>query len=409
MTPHRLAALLSFALLPPLTSLPASAAPPGASAEVPILFNDRHVHATPDKMRANRILAALVRGGTVLVPLRSMFEAMGASVSYDAATKSVDVSKPGADVKVTVGLPQVIINGETRPLDVPPEIYQGTLVVPVRVISEGMGAYVEWVPARRVVVVRYVPAPAPTPEPPPPSPAPTAPPTPQAPLAPVPTVPPIPVTPKPISPYEKFVAADFVFSPKVYNEFSPGNTGSGAEHAVAAFEFPLLGFNWFLGGDYRGFSFPHNVTGSSTACPSQGQQGCVDTIGGNGVQTFVPAFSGRQTEYDGRLGVKIADPRYYIDVGYDTTTNNYGYPTLTGAGVGIEKLPDLEKPVSYYGSFFFYPAVGGSYFSKSVEYRLLKYSVGATLGFGPGFPLYLDVGALGAGGRASRDAPSGYT
>ena len=42
-----------------------------------------------------------------------------------------------------------MINGEARPLDVPPEIYKGAVVVPVRVISEGMGAYVLWVPDKR--------------------------------------------------------------------------------------------------------------------------------------------------------------------------------------------------------------------------------------------------------------------
>ncbi len=126
------------------------------SGEVPILFNDRHVYSKPDRLKANRVLAALVRGNTILIPLRSMFEQMGATVSYDPASKTVDVSKPGSDVKVTVGRPEVVINGESRPLDVPPEIYKGAVVVPVRVISEGMGAYVQWVPDRRIVVVRYV-------------------------------------------------------------------------------------------------------------------------------------------------------------------------------------------------------------------------------------------------------------
>ena len=138
------------------------------SGEVPILFNDRHVYSKPDRLKANRVLAALVRGNTILIPLRSMFEQMGATVSYDPASKTVDVSKPGSDVKVTVGKPEVVINGESRPLDVPPEIYKGAVVVPVRVISEGMGAYVQWVPDRRIVVVRYV-QPAPPPPPPPPA------------------------------------------------------------------------------------------------------------------------------------------------------------------------------------------------------------------------------------------------
>ncbi|HMD02281.1 MAG TPA: copper amine oxidase N-terminal domain-containing protein, partial [Candidatus Baltobacteraceae bacterium] len=112
------------------------------SGEIPILFNDRHVYTKPDREKQNRVLAALVHNNVILVPLRSMFEQMGATVSWDPASKTADVSKPGADVKVTLGKPTVIINGEERPLDVPPEMYKGSVVVPVRVISEGMGAYV---------------------------------------------------------------------------------------------------------------------------------------------------------------------------------------------------------------------------------------------------------------------------
>ncbi|MGA2394751.1 MAG: hypothetical protein ABSH03_15520, partial [Candidatus Lustribacter sp.] len=50
------------------------------SGEVPILFNDHHVYSKPDKLTQNRVLAALVRGNEILVPLRSMFEQMGATV-----------------------------------------------------------------------------------------------------------------------------------------------------------------------------------------------------------------------------------------------------------------------------------------------------------------------------------------
>ena len=97
------------------------------SGEVPILFNDHHVYTTPDRLNENRVLAALVRGNEILVPLRSMFEQMGATVSYDPASKTADVAKPGSDVRVTVGKPEVVINGESRPLDVPPEIYKGVI------------------------------------------------------------------------------------------------------------------------------------------------------------------------------------------------------------------------------------------------------------------------------------------
>ncbi|HEY6325330.1 MAG TPA: hypothetical protein VIW73_02295, partial [Candidatus Cybelea sp.] len=47
-------------------------APP--SGQIPILYNDRHVYSRPDVLKQGRVLAALVRGGTILIPLRSMFE-----------------------------------------------------------------------------------------------------------------------------------------------------------------------------------------------------------------------------------------------------------------------------------------------------------------------------------------------
>src|SRR5579859_2422400 len=96
------------------------------SGEVPILFNDHHVYSKPDTLRQGRVLAAIVSHGTLLVPLRSMFEQMGATVSFDMASKSVTAKKEGAEVQVTLGKNEVIINGESRPLDVAPMMYKGT-------------------------------------------------------------------------------------------------------------------------------------------------------------------------------------------------------------------------------------------------------------------------------------------
>jgi hypothetical protein len=363
------------------------------SGEVPILFNDHHVYSKPDALRQGRLLAALVRGKTVLVPLRSLFEQLGGTVSYDPATKTVDVSKPGSDIKVTVGKPEVAINGETRPLDVPPEIYRGAVVVPVRVISEGLGAYVQWVPDRHVVVVRYVPPQAPAP-PPPPTPAAT-----EAPTA-APTATPTPEpTAKPVS-YERFIAGDYIFSPKVYNEFSPGNTGQyGSYSGRAAAEFPLMGLPWMIAGDYRQYMYPHDA-------------GNVNVIGGNGATT-VPKFTGKEFDLDARLGLKVADPRVYVGVGYMWRQTNFGYPKMTGVEFGVEKLPDLNQPFSVYGSAYYAPSVKGNFTDPlgnqfNLDYQILKYQVGGDLTFGNS-PVYLDFGYLGDRETNKVSAPSNAT
>ena len=160
------------------------------SGQIPILYNDHHVYSKPDLLKQGRVLAAYARGGTLFLPLRSMFEQMGGTVAYDPASRTATVSKPGSTITVTIGKPEVVINGESRPLDVPPMMYHGVVLVPVRVISETMGAYVQWVPDRRLVVVRYLPAT------PPPTEAPAPPPVPEETLAPPPPPPP---TPNPLS------------------------------------------------------------------------------------------------------------------------------------------------------------------------------------------------------------------
>ncbi|MGC1381669.1 MAG: copper amine oxidase N-terminal domain-containing protein [Candidatus Baltobacteraceae bacterium] len=222
------------------------------TGQIPILYNDQHVYTRPDLLKQGRVLAALVHDGTILIPLRSMFEQMGATVSYDSSSKTATVSKSGATVVVTVGKPEVIINGESRPLDVPPMIYQGVVVVPVRVISESMGAYVQWVPDRRLVVVRYIPAtPPPTEAPAPPPPPAAAPP------------PPPPATPKPLTlgGYLRsyyFTRQNASNNPGAQFNFTPGAKYSTAgvnqaswNSAIALhanWNFP--GSGWNVGGTY---------------------------------------------------------------------------------------------------------------------------------------------------------------
>src|SRR5579872_6145546 len=408
----------------PAPAAPAPAAPavPPAnfgsppSGQIPILFNDHHVYAKPDDLKQGRVLAALVRGGTILIPLRSMFEQMGATVSYDPGTKTVDVTKPGADVKVTVGKPEVVINGETRPLDVPPEIYQGHVVVPVRVISEGMGAYVQWVPDRRIVVVRYLP---PTPPPPPSTPAPVT--------SPPPTPAPTPA-PKVTPAQEFFVAGDYLLGPKVYNEFDPGikqpNDGSFAVRGAA--EFNLFNLPWMVEGDYRQYGYQHNQGPSTygipanTPCmgqpggPPAGDPGCVTIIGAGG-QVFVPAFEPKDNDVDGRLGLKVADPRIYIGVSYLARWGDYGYPRQNGIGFGLEKLPDLNQPFSAFGSAYYYPNIKGTCDVSAcpggpfdLEYRILRYEIGLTYSI-QGTPVFIEGGWIGDSGRNKLNAPSDFS
>jgi hypothetical protein len=241
------------------------------SGQIPILFNDQHVYTKPDTLKQGRVLAALVRNGTILLPLRGMFEQTGATVSYDPSTKTADVSKPGADVKVTVGKPEVVINGESRPLDVAPIWYKGDILVPVRVIAEGMGAYVQWVPDKQVVVVRYLP---PTP---PPTPEPTQAPT-VAPTV-VPTATPMPVVKQNPLHIGGYVRSYDFYRDNAYSAFGgPGpsakanqNTWSNALSLHADYTFGDSGFN--VGASYL-YAVPFQCANKSSENPVELSNPC---------------------------------------------------------------------------------------------------------------------------------------
>jgi len=140
------------ALTPPAQALDFGTPSPNV---VPMVLGEHVSYAKPDVLQRGRALLALARGAELFVPLRSMFEAMGASVAYDPATRQIEVSK-GVDIlQLTVGKPQVLIDGESRPLDVGPQLVGGVVVVPIRVIAEGLDADVQWLSDRRVVAVRW--------------------------------------------------------------------------------------------------------------------------------------------------------------------------------------------------------------------------------------------------------------
>jgi copper amine oxidase-like protein len=378
------------------------------SGEIPILYNDHTVYAKPDVLKRGRVLAALVKGGQIYVPLRSMFEAMGATVTASADGKTVNAAKPGASVAVTLGKDVVIINGEPRPLDVAPMLYHGIVLVPVRVLSEALGAYVQWVPEKRVVVVRYIPALAPPPVATP-TPAPSAVPT-SAPVVVPPTPSPSP-TPVPPASYRGFIQAA-IASRRNYTEFSAGGDCPEAYLLNAAYTFKDSPLAVKL--DFRQDVY---LTSDNLTDALQNHYTRFATID-SGV-ALTPVFLARQNSFDARLEYQIAAPRIYVGAGYLHTANNYGYPELNAVGFGIEELPDLRPGLNLSASAFYYPAASGTYTitdpasvnagkSYRQQYGVVKYDVGLALVLAHS-PVYIHGGFSGDRFTAKQSAPVGQT
>lgn len=86
----------------------------------------------------------IIQNGRTLVPLRAIFEAMGATVDWDGDTQTVISTLFGTTVKLTIGSNILYRNDEAKTLDVPAQIVNNYTMVPARAVAEAFGANVDW-------------------------------------------------------------------------------------------------------------------------------------------------------------------------------------------------------------------------------------------------------------------------
>lgn len=82
--------------------------------------------------------------GRFVVPMRAIFEALGAGVDWDGDTGTVTGIKDDICIKLTINSKAATVNNKAVELDVPATIIDGRTYVPTRFVSEALGANVEW-------------------------------------------------------------------------------------------------------------------------------------------------------------------------------------------------------------------------------------------------------------------------
>jgi Copper amine oxidase N-terminal domain len=82
------------------------------------------------------------RAGRVFVPLRGIFEQLGATVVYSNGT--INATGNGRTVSLQIGSNQATVNGQPQTLDEAPFIQGASTLVPLRFIATSLGASVDW-------------------------------------------------------------------------------------------------------------------------------------------------------------------------------------------------------------------------------------------------------------------------
>lgn len=89
----------------------------------------------------------------VYVPLREIFESLGAYVEWNSQTQSVVAYKRFNTVSMTLGKNEYYVNSETKTMDTPPMLVNDKTMIPVRAVSEALEAEVVWDSSSQTVLI----------------------------------------------------------------------------------------------------------------------------------------------------------------------------------------------------------------------------------------------------------------
>jgi len=95
----------------------------------------------------------VIENGRTLVPLRIIFEELGAAVDWNQKAQTATATMDETNVVVQIGNNVMTKDGTKIILDMPPKILNGRTLVPVRAVAEAFDADVDWDNKNRTVII----------------------------------------------------------------------------------------------------------------------------------------------------------------------------------------------------------------------------------------------------------------
>ncbi len=122
-----------------------------AQNEIPVYINEQEL--TFD-------VPPMIENGTTLVPLRAIFESLGAQVEWDTATQTATGTKEETIITLKLNAQTAMVNQKEVTLALPAKEINGRILVPLRFISESFACTVDWLPETQTITITtpdYVP------------------------------------------------------------------------------------------------------------------------------------------------------------------------------------------------------------------------------------------------------------
>lgn len=116
-------------------------------------YADDTIRVYVDKTEIQFDVAPQLYDNRTMVPVRSIFEALGAQVMWNGEAQTVTAVKGDTITTVVIGEPAIYVNGSRKAVAVAPFLQNDRTFVPLRVIGESFGYQVEWNEEERLAMI----------------------------------------------------------------------------------------------------------------------------------------------------------------------------------------------------------------------------------------------------------------
>lgn len=115
---------------------------------------DYDIQVVCNDMRISFDTPPIIENGRTLVPLRAIFEKIGAKVQWDGENRIVTATKGNDTITLQIGSNKLYKNGNEKNIDVPAKIVDERTLVPARAVAEAFDCKVDWIDYAEIVEIQ---------------------------------------------------------------------------------------------------------------------------------------------------------------------------------------------------------------------------------------------------------------
>jgi len=100
--------------------------------------------------------APFISQNRTYVPIRVVSEVLGAELTWNPDTRGITIRKGNQTIDMIVGSTKAVVNNQIVELDAPPLLRNGRTSVPVRFVSEYLQGTVQWNERIKMILIEFL-------------------------------------------------------------------------------------------------------------------------------------------------------------------------------------------------------------------------------------------------------------